>query len=406
MIFCPNCAKRTGYKRALGVGTFFAVALTAGFWLLALPFYPKRCITCGLRKSDSVPWYETWRVVALPIFAIVVVLVLIDKLQQPSEPAQVVRGPDYNDSRTPNSVSSSETLAPDAVGQVIEVDATGLLAAYQADEGAANARYGKNKVAVTGVLTGVFIPSLAVSLRMAEKGLGARTFVTMGGPRPSSAEETLFLPGIKASSDEHSLFGQPDVNGVSGTLRIGATATLLCTVGEAFRVSDLTGGPHKDNADYSLGLDDCTLQNNVHETWSSLTKSSGVNSGERAGPDVADGTTLPRANFDTPLKAIFEPDAEYTDEARKAKLQGSCTLEFAVGEDGLARDIHVTRALGDGLDEKAVEALQRWRFEPATKDGKPVPTRTSVEMTFRLKLSRVHRYLLGIGKILGNDQRR
>jgi hypothetical protein len=61
MIFCPNCGKLTGYKRALGFGTFFAVLLTAGIWLLALPFYPKRCIICGLGKSESVPWYQTWR---------------------------------------------------------------------------------------------------------------------------------------------------------------------------------------------------------------------------------------------------------------------------------------------------------------------------------------------------------
>jgi hypothetical protein len=61
MIFCPNCGKLTGYKRALGFGTFFAVLLTAGLWLFAIPFYPKRCITCGLSKSESVPWYQTWR---------------------------------------------------------------------------------------------------------------------------------------------------------------------------------------------------------------------------------------------------------------------------------------------------------------------------------------------------------
>ena len=61
MILCPNCNKLTGYKRVIGFGTFFAVVLSAGLWLLTLPFYPKRCITCGLEKSDSVPWYRTWR---------------------------------------------------------------------------------------------------------------------------------------------------------------------------------------------------------------------------------------------------------------------------------------------------------------------------------------------------------
>jgi len=76
MIFCPNCNKLTGYKRVIGFGTFFAVLLTAGFWLLALPFYPKRCITCGLGKSESVSWTRTWRAPALAGIAIIVLVIL------------------------------------------------------------------------------------------------------------------------------------------------------------------------------------------------------------------------------------------------------------------------------------------------------------------------------------------
>jgi hypothetical protein len=45
--YCPTCAKETGFQRKLGFGTFFAVLLTAGFWLFALPFYPQRCSICG-----------------------------------------------------------------------------------------------------------------------------------------------------------------------------------------------------------------------------------------------------------------------------------------------------------------------------------------------------------------------
>jgi len=54
MLFCRNCQKLTGYKRAFGFGTLFAVFVSGGFWLLALPFYPKRCIICGLGIYDSV----------------------------------------------------------------------------------------------------------------------------------------------------------------------------------------------------------------------------------------------------------------------------------------------------------------------------------------------------------------
>jgi hypothetical protein len=53
MIQCPNCGKLTGFKRALGFGTFFMVVITGGLWLLAILFYPLRCIACGLTSSDA-----------------------------------------------------------------------------------------------------------------------------------------------------------------------------------------------------------------------------------------------------------------------------------------------------------------------------------------------------------------
>jgi len=64
MIHCPNCGKLTGFKRSLGFGTFFIVVLTGGLWLLAIPFYPLRCITCGLTRSSAAlhnfaAWYRS-----------------------------------------------------------------------------------------------------------------------------------------------------------------------------------------------------------------------------------------------------------------------------------------------------------------------------------------------------------
>lgn len=53
MIQCPNCGKMTGFKRDLGFGTFFLVVITCGLWLLAILFYPLRCITCGLTSSAA-----------------------------------------------------------------------------------------------------------------------------------------------------------------------------------------------------------------------------------------------------------------------------------------------------------------------------------------------------------------
>jgi periplasmic protein TonB len=91
---------------------------------------------------------------------------------------------------------------------------------------------------------------------------------------------------------------------------------------------------------------------------------------------VGGGVSAPRA--------IFTPDPEYSEEARKAKYQGTCVLWLVVGPDGRPRDIKVARTLGLGLDEKAIEAVKQWKFEPAMKDGKPVAVQINVEVSFRL----------------------
>ncbi len=83
-------------------------------------------------------------------------------------------------------------------------------------------------------------------------------------------------------------------------------------------------------------------------------------------------------------KAILAPDPAYTKEAQKANYQGVCVLALIVGVDGNPRDIRVVRPLGKGLDEKAIEAVKQWKFEPAMKDGKPVAVAINVQVTFRL----------------------
>ena len=80
----------------------------------------------------------------------------------------------------------------------------------------------------------------------------------------------------------------------------------------------------------------------------------------------------------------FRVDPEYSEEARKAKFSGTVLLQLIVDVDGKAKNIHVTRGVGLGLDEKAVEAVQKWKFTPGKKDGQPVPVYATVEVNFRL----------------------
>ena len=81
---------------------------------------------------------------------------------------------------------------------------------------------------------------------------------------------------------------------------------------------------------------------------------------------------------------IFKPEPEYSEEARKAKFQGAVLLAIVIDETGHTRDIRVLRPLGLGLDEKAIEAVTKWRFRPSMKDGRAVAVMANVEVNFRL----------------------
>jgi len=85
-----------------------------------------------------------------------------------------------------------------------------------------------------------------------------------------------------------------------------------------------------------------------------------------------------------PPVPIHTAEPEYSDEARRKKIQGIVIVSLLVTTDGLPTDIRVERSLGHGLDEKALETAGQYRFKPAMKDGVPVATRISIEMNFKL----------------------
>jgi TonB family protein len=82
---------------------------------------------------------------------------------------------------------------------------------------------------------------------------------------------------------------------------------------------------------------------------------------------------------------VREVRPQYTPDAKAAKIQGVVTLECVVKTDGTIGDVEVTTSLDAGLDQEAIKAVKQWRFEPGTKDGKPVPVLITLEMTFTLR---------------------
>jgi periplasmic protein TonB len=86
----------------------------------------------------------------------------------------------------------------------------------------------------------------------------------------------------------------------------------------------------------------------------------------------------------SPPSVILKVEPEYSEEARKAKFQGTVVLFVVVDEKGNPRELKVIRPLGLGLDQKAIEAVEKWKFRPGMKDGKPVAVQATIEVNFRL----------------------
>lgn len=81
---------------------------------------------------------------------------------------------------------------------------------------------------------------------------------------------------------------------------------------------------------------------------------------------------------------VLDPAPEYSDKARRAKYQGVCLIGLIVDAQGMPQNIHAVRQLDYGLTEKAIEAVNKYRFKPAMKDGQPVPVYVTIEVNFHL----------------------
>jgi TonB family protein len=114
-------------------------------------------------------------------------------------------------------------------------------------------------------------------------------------------------------------------------------------------------------------------------------RGNGIGNGNGSGAGGGNGGGVySLGNGTTPPSVLSKVDPEYSEEARKAKYSGSVVLSIVVNTDGKAEEIKVVKSLGMGLDEKAIEAVQKWRFIPGKNKGVAVKVRAQIEVNFRL----------------------
>jgi TonB family protein len=116
---------------------------------------------------------------------------------------------------------------------------------------------------------------------------------------------------------------------------------------------------------------------------------------ERAAPVTAKDSALNVENGVSAPVVLYKIDPQYSEEARKAELEGTVLLTLVVDALGHARNIGVVRSLGLGLDERAVEAVNAWKFRPGSKDGQVVAVIATIEVNFHLQGSSYPGWRLG-----------
>ena len=101
-------------------------------------------------------------------------------------------------------------------------------------------------------------------------------------------------------------------------------------------------------------------------------------------PPVEEGPVEYRLEMERPIRISGE-DPQYTEMARRVRLEGVVILRAVITREGRVRDLSVVKPLGLGLEESALSAVEKWRFEPARLHGEPIDVVYRVTVRFRLR---------------------
>jgi len=110
----------------------------------------------------------------------------------------------------------------------------------------------------------------------------------------------------------------------------------------------------------------------------------GPGAGPGSGGNCCEGVKRIGGGVSMPI-ALVTPEPEFSEEARRTKTTGVVTVEMIVDTHGRPQNVSLIQGLGMGLDEKAIAAVRLYKFKPAMEDGKPVPVKMDVEVTFQIE---------------------
>ena len=200
-------------------------------------------------------------------------------------------------------------------------------------------------------------------------GMHASTPASLGNPAPFAHRQ--FVPPVVEIVNqspilpmEPTLVGNPDIK----------LATLNLSV---------YGDPHGVRGAPSAGPGNGTGIGSGDGTGIGPGKGPGFGPGEDGGTGGV-GYLGSAGGAITQPQVLYKAEPQYSEEARRARLQGAVVLRIEIGTDGRATNVGVRQSLGLGLDDRAMDAVKLWKFLPGKVNGKPVPMVAYVEVNFRL----------------------
>jgi periplasmic protein TonB len=212
--------------------------------------------------------------------------------------------------------------------------------------------------------TPIYTPPLRIHLQGHSGGGGQRSPLPASKGHPPQAARRVFTPPVMTVRETHPLIEMPP------TVQ-AAVDTQIPAIDLQFGSPVGVPGPSSGGPGRGRGLGD----------------GDGLSVGNSKGPGEGTGGEgiygVHGKNVTQPV-ALSRKDPEYSEEARKAKLQGTVELSIEISASGQVTNMRVLRSLGLGLDERAMDAVRQWKFRAGTVDGRPVATRAVVEVNFRL----------------------